>query len=202
MKNVILPFLLSVSLFGIAQQSDNITGIYKFDDGLYRFELFVYPDSTFEIYDIFPDAAKGKWSLINDSLFVQTFFKKPIIEKLDNNRSNQIIRVRDIYGFRIQTIIMINGRSVIKNTDKHGEVVVMIDTIKSIKVLEGDYPIFNISDSLANDITVYVDYNFHGYFFKKIFEQNWLVENGLIYAWETENGMVDKNKFFEKISKK
>lgn len=191
-----------IAYTGNSQILPDIEGVYYFEYGIDNFNLSINADSTFEITNMISDTVKGRWKLVNDSLFVETFLQESIVEKFDENRNDKIVRVRNNFGFCIQTIIMINGTSIVKNTNKECDLTFDIDTIKSIKVLDGEYPIFNISNYNANDITIYFKDEVNGSIFPKIFKQSWLVNGDMIYAWRTKEGSIEMKKYFKKVNKR
>ena len=145
MGKSIAILLLLTSLNGLSQNDNKIVGLYKFDDGFYQFIIEIRPDSTFELFNFIPGNINGKWRYERDTLYVETILRNPLVERNDESRINRIIRVRTSQGFSKKTILMFNGEAKAKTTDNNGNLTINIDSLKSIKVLEGNNPNYTIS---------------------------------------------------------
>ena len=205
MGKSIAILLLLTTLNGLSQNDNKIVGLYKFDDGFYQFILKIRPDSTFELFNLTTENISGKWSYERDTLYVETLLRNPLVERTDESRTNRIIRVRTSQGFSKKTILMFNGEAMAKTTDNNGNLTINIDTLKSIKVLEGNSPNYTISSNEINDITIYLPESKKSgdLVFNQIFKEKWAVKNNRIFAWTNRKGIINNERFyFERVKKK
>ena len=103
---------------------------------------------------------------------------------------------------------MFNGEAKAKTTDNNGNLTINIDTLKSIKVLEGNSPNYTISSNEINDITIYLPESEKSkksgdLVFNQIFKEKWAVKNNRIFAWTNRKGIINNERFyFERVKKK
>ena len=79
MKKIAFVIIMMIAYTGNSQILPDIEGVYYFEYGIDNFNLSINADSTFEITNMISDTVKGRWKLVNDSLFVETFLQESIV---------------------------------------------------------------------------------------------------------------------------